>query len=367
MKKHIIAGMVGVLCFALVGCGGQGTPNTGEGADEAAQQATEQDSSNPLESIIAKAQADFSDTSQKLLDEQAKVFSEVGDTFDDYLTNADKLQDWYDLAVSETEGLAERAVEYGREYYQAVVDNVDLSEDRNWDRATEDFYDAIYDDAFDDYYDAIYEDAFDEAYDAYYDGIVADAYDTVPYDDWSDASGDAYEAWADAHSAVYEAWSDGHSDVYSDYSDVRGAFYGNDFDVEGLFAPVEIVDKSESAESDEADGKSSNEETPAKSDKVSEGAGGGESDATGGSKGDFKATMDEYEAFFDEYVEFMKKYNEDPSSLELVAKYGGMMKQYSDTMEALDSIDEDSLSTEDQAYLLEVQTRINQKLLEVAQ
>ncbi|MDM8300214.1 DUF6591 domain-containing protein [Collinsella tanakaei] len=86
-----------------------------------------------------------------------------------------------------------------------------------------------------------------------------------------------------------------------------------------------------------------------------------------GVSNDFKASMDEYEAYFDEYVEFMKAYNEDPTSLELIAKYGDMMKQYSETMEAMDAIDEDSLSPEDQAYFIEVQTRINQKLLEVAQ
>ncbi len=90
-------------------------------------------------------------------------------------------------------------------------------------------------------------------------------------------------------------------------------------------------------------------------------------ESASGVSSDFKASMDEYEAYFDEYVEFMKAYNEDPTSLELIAKYGDMMKQYSDTMEAMDAIDEDSLSPEDHAYFIEVQTRINQKLLEVAQ
>ena len=89
----------------------------------------------------------------------------------------------------------------------------------------------------------------------------------------------------------------------------------------------------------------------------------GEATDSGTVSADFKATMDEYEAFFDEYIEFMELYSANPSDAELLAQYGDYMSQYADTMAAMDSIDTNNLSAEDQAYFIEVQNRINQKLL----
>lgn len=94
--------------------------------------------------------------------------------------------------------------------------------------------------------------------------------------------------------------------------------------------------------------------------------GSGATDASGVSP-DFKATMDEYEAFFNEYCDFMESYSQNPSDPMLIAEYASMMSQYSDTMAALEAIDESSLSAADSAYYLEVQTRINQRLLEVGE
>lgn len=82
---------------------------------------------------------------------------------------------------------------------------------------------------------------------------------------------------------------------------------------------------------------------------------------------DFKATMDEYEAFFNEYCDFMESYSQNPSDPTLITEYASMMSQYSDAMAALDAIDEGSLSAADSAYYLEVQTRTNQRLLEVGE
>lgn len=350
MRKAIVLAGACALALTLAGCGGT-VPQT-SGASAASQRVAVSD--NPLEASLEKAQADCSDTSQKILDEQQKMFSEVGTTLDEYLANVDKVQAWYDLAVSESEALAERLVGYGREYYQLVVDNVDVTDDRELDKATEDFYDAVYEDALDDYYDTVYEDAFEEAYDAYYDGIISDAYDTVPYEDYFDARSDAYDMWFDARSDVYDAWFDARSDLYSDYSDVRSAFYQNDFDVEGVFAPVEVNPSSD------ADG-----EAPA----PSEDAGATDSDDgadTSGVSPDFKSAMDGYEAFFDEYAEFMKAYQANPSSPDLLFQYPDIMARYADVMSALDGIDEDGLSAADYTYYVEVNGRIATKLAEIA-
>lgn len=343
--KRLMAIACIILCCALAGCDGGKTAGSQNSAE------TGSVTSNPLEAAIGEASADFVDTAQKLLEEQEAMFAEVGDDYESYTVHKDTVQAWYDLAISESESLAERVRDYGRAYYQLVVDNVDITEDRNWERATEDFYDAVYDDAYDDYYDTIYEDAFENMYDTYYDGVIADAYDMLPYDEWFDAHSEAYDMWFDAKSAVYEAIFDGRSDVYDDYFDVRSAFYGNDFDVEGVFAPVEIVDKTDAT----------GEQLASSADEASSSQqGSAESVDASGVSPEFKTAMDEYEAFFSEYVEFMQEYNDDPDSADLMSRYPDMLTQYTETMASFNEIDTSNLSTEDYAYYAEVSGRIMQ-------
>lgn len=81
---------------------------------------------------------------------------------------------------------------------------------------------------------------------------------------------------------------------------------------------------------------------------------------------EFKEAMDSYEQFYDEYVAFMQKYKENPSDLTLLADYASYMARYEDTMNKLDAIDEDDLTTAELAYYIEVNARIQQKLLTMA-
>ncbi len=80
---------------------------------------------------------------------------------------------------------------------------------------------------------------------------------------------------------------------------------------------------------------------------------------------EFKATMDSYEKFFDEYVAFMKKYKSSNNPLSMMADYTKMMSKYTETYSKMSSIDENSLSSADYAYYMEVQSRITAKLAEV--
>ena len=89
------------------------------------------------------------------------------------------------------------------------------------------------------------------------------------------------------------------------------------------------------------------------------------SDASSTSSASFRETMDGYEQFMNSYVEFMKKYEDSDDTTSMLADYGSMMQQYSDWSQKFDDIDESSLSAEDQAYYLEVQGRVLQKLSEV--
>ena len=77
--------------------------------------------------------------------------------------------------------------------------------------------------------------------------------------------------------------------------------------------------------------------------------------------------MDSYEAYMDEYVEFMKKYNANPTDPTLISQYSTMLQKYSEQVAAFDKWNSADMTTEETSYYIEVQARVNQKLLEVAQ
>ena len=80
-----------------------------------------------------------------------------------------------------------------------------------------------------------------------------------------------------------------------------------------------------------------------------------------------KEAMDSYEAFFDKYIEFMQVYEESESTAELMLEYADYMAQYAEMTEKIEAIDEDSLSTADQMYYIEVMSRVSQKLLDASE
>ena len=86
-----------------------------------------------------------------------------------------------------------------------------------------------------------------------------------------------------------------------------------------------------------------------------------------GIREDFKNAMDSYETFMNEYVDFMKKYKANPTDPTLISQYSSMLQKYTEQVSAFDKWDSSEMSTEEASYYLEVQTRVNQKLLEVSQ
>ena len=85
-----------------------------------------------------------------------------------------------------------------------------------------------------------------------------------------------------------------------------------------------------------------------------------------GVSAEFKNTMDEYEAFFDDYVEFMQMYKES-NDVAMMGKYAEMMNQYVVSMQALENMDTESMTVAEQAYYIEVMSRISQKMLLASQ
>ena len=82
---------------------------------------------------------------------------------------------------------------------------------------------------------------------------------------------------------------------------------------------------------------------------------------------DFKAAMDSYEKFMDEYIAFMKKYNENPSDIGLLSDYAAYMKKYAEMLDKFEAWETEDMGAAEAAYYVEVQTRVNKKLLEISQ
>lgn len=79
----------------------------------------------------------------------------------------------------------------------------------------------------------------------------------------------------------------------------------------------------------------------------------------------FREAMDEYEELMNEYIDFMKKYNNSDDKIGMLNDYNKMLKQYTTAIKKLGEIDEDSLSTEDLEYYIEVTERVNKRLSEI--
>ena len=84
-----------------------------------------------------------------------------------------------------------------------------------------------------------------------------------------------------------------------------------------------------------------------------------------GLRTDFKEAMDSYESFMNEYVTFMKKFNNNSSDYTLLNEYSKYMSKYNDFSEKFDKWNSENLNEKETKYYIEVQTRVNKKLLEI--
>ncbi len=97
-----------------------------------------------------------------------------------------------------------------------------------------------------------------------------------------------------------------------------------------------------------------------------EAAGNTDNDYTGIDP-DFKEAMDSYEAFMSDYVDFMKKYMAAPGDVSLLMDYADYMSKYSDFVEDFEKWENEEMNTAETAYYIDVQARVNKKLLEIAE
>lgn len=112
---------------------------------------------------------------------------------------------------------------------------------------------------------------------------------------------------------------------------------------------------------------SKEENKPSVSEQTSSSTDTKKSTTTNGISKEFKDFMDSYEEYIDEYVEFMKKYNANSSDLTMITQYGKMLQKYTEYADKFEKYDDDhEMTKEETQYYIDVQTRVNKKLLEVS-
>lgn len=90
-----------------------------------------------------------------------------------------------------------------------------------------------------------------------------------------------------------------------------------------------------------------------------------EESAPSGIRPEFKEAMDSYEAFYDEYCELMAEYADNPTDIVLLGKYAAMMEKAQDMEEKFAAWEEDEMSSEELKYYLDVNNRIQKKLIDL--
>lgn len=322
-------------------------------------------SSLSCDELVSLIENTVEDSLTALDDEAAALIEKVFD-YDSYLENHDEIKAFYETVYTKSGQLCSQMLLFSADYAQAILDSSKSYNDA-YDEL-EDVYDLIYDDMGDEIYNRIYDGVLEDLYDAFYDGALDDS-DAAPYSDWSKTHSDEYKAWSSARSDTYKQWSRFRSDVYKFWSRIRSEIYKGKEDRALKKIADFRADAQEQLEKFSLDSQTT-PSTAAQTTPVSETA--ATTPTVENSSGatvspEFKKTMDSYEAFFDEYVAFLKDYSANPTSLTLLSKYASFLQKYTETITALDSIDESELSAADDAYYVEVTLRISQKLLEVAQ
>ena len=386
MKKKIcVFLLIGACLFSISACGNKIPSNNTSNVQDSSQiedstesKDTEERNDNTgdearkqveLEELDKVVSADVENTVSAIKLEYEKLVTNI-DTYEKYLENTNKVETFYKQICEDTKNLCIRMREYSLNYAEAIMASDKSNDDKYKD--FEELYDCVYDDAGDDIYDDIYDDILDDLYDDFYDGILDDAYDNgVPYDEWSDVRSNEYDWWSDARSDVYDEWSDFRSDVYDFWSDMRSELWDDDIEraeekIADFRKDIEKI-KSKGVQSDV---QTSNEEK-SPNDAASEDTEKGESNASeelvDGMRPEFKDAMDSYEAFYDEYCDVIKKYTENPSDMKLLADYTDMLAKAAEMTEKFDAWENGDLNSAELKYYLDVNNRVTQKLLDVAE
>lgn len=373
MKKVVSMTLALVMAASLAACGGGASSGSSAAAQSAPAPTPESTAAEAQDStasagddgtLYGTASADIESTVSSLTAAYEALTADIA-TYDDYVANVDRVEAFYATVIEETRNLCIRLREYGADYVDSVLSS-GLTCDEMYDELDV-LYDDLYDDAGGDVYDEIYDDLMGDLFDAFYGGVLSDIPDNADYSAWSDTLSHEYDLWSGTNSAVYDEWSDYLESIYDLWSDVRGELWDDDLDraaekLADFRADLQSL-KEESAQTGSAGSQAASSSAPAESTA----SGTVPEELVDGMRPDFKNAMDSYETFMGEYCDFMAKYNEsDGSDLSLLSDYASFLSQYAEMAESFEAWDSEDLTDAETAYYLEVQTRVSQKLLEVA-
>ena len=334
-----------------------------EAASSEIKTATEQSEIEELNSIVEN---DIENTINALVSEYDQLANDI-DTYEKYVKSTDKIDNFYSKIEQTNDDLCLRMYDYSLSYAELII-NSNKAFDEKYDDF-EELFDVIYDDGGDDIFDGIYDGVLDDMFDTFYDDILGD-YDDYAFDkNWYDVRSNEYKKWSSTRSNVYDFWSDFRSDVYDFYSDMRSEMYSEDTErankkvTKFKEKKEKILQKLENGKQKESSESAIDLENTEISTQTTTSV---ENEQIKGIRPEFKETMNGYESFFDDYCEIMKKYNENPDDLSILMDYLEFMTKYEDVMTEIENLNADDLTDEEQKYILEVQNRINTKLLSVS-
>ncbi|GEM_PF-1770839 len=84
-----------------------------------------------------------------------------------------------------------------------------------------------------------------------------------------------------------------------------------------------------------------------------------------GLRTEFKAAMDSYEEFYDEYIDFMKRYQANPTDARLLLQYAEMIVKLEEMDRKFAAWEDEELTNEELKYYMDVNLRIQQKLIDL--
>ena len=251
MKKILAMLLAVTMMFSLVACGGNNSGST-EMPDVSTEPSTTADSSDnskeptasadtptdyafdidldgitTLEDLETRIEEHLASSITSLASRWEALSVEIN-TYDKYCDNSEKVSEFYQIVINETEQMCIVLYEYSATYARMILDS-DMSADDKYD-AVDGINDCLYEDACDEIHDEIYEGILEDMNDYFYEGILDGAEDDVNYSDWYEVCSDEYNQWYDTSSEVYGLYYDAASEIYSFYYDMSSELYSRDFD-----------------------------------------------------------------------------------------------------------------------------------------
>lgn len=184
-------------------------------------------SASTVEELDAALEKDVDETISALETEFKELEKELN-TYEKYKENKQKVQDFCDKVINDTDLLCIRLREYSSAYADLVLDSDKSTKDKR--EYLDVIRKSVYDKACDKIRNKIYDSLMDDLRNAFYDGVIKDARDSIEYDEYSDERSKAYDLRDSTRSEIYDIRDAARSDIYNFRDELRSKLYDGDED-----------------------------------------------------------------------------------------------------------------------------------------